>query len=52
MSMRNTIQPSFALLAAIVAGEKVEIANQTETATVRVVPSATKTVEWAIGFSK
>lgn len=33
-------------------GEKAEIANQEETATVRIAPSATKTVEWKIGFGK
>ena len=41
----------FRLASAEVGGEKVEIANQAETATVRVVPSATKTVEWKIKFA-
>jgi len=31
-------------------GEKVEFANQKETATVRIVPSATRTVEWKVTF--
>ncbi len=30
------------------AGEKVEIAGQKETATVRKVPAATRTVEWKV----
>jgi len=42
----------FRLAGAEVAGETVEITNQKETATVRVVPSATKTVEWGIAFTK
>jgi len=42
----------FKLKAAAVAGEKAEIASQQETATVRIVPSATKTVEWKMTFSK
>ena len=33
-------------------GEKVEIARQTVTATLRLVPSATKTVEWKMTFAK
>jgi len=41
----------FRLRSAEVGGEKVEFANQTETATVRIVPSATKTVEWRIAFA-
>ena len=40
----------FKLKAAAATGEKVEVANQQETATVRIVPSATKTVEWSIRF--
>jgi len=35
-----------------VAGETVEIANQAETATVRIVSSATRTVEWKMTFAK
>jgi len=35
-----------------VTGETVDIANREETATVRVVPSATKTVEWRMTFAK
>jgi hypothetical protein len=42
----------FKLQAAQVAGEKAETASQQETATVRVVPSATRTVEWKIKFGK
>jgi len=41
----------FTLTAAQVAGEKVEIAGQTETATVRIVPTATRTVEWKMTFA-
>ena len=41
----------FRLRSAEVRGEKVEFANQTETATVRIVPSATKTVEWKMAFA-
>jgi hypothetical protein len=40
------------LKAADVTGERTEFANQTETATVRIVPSATKTVEWKMTFEK
>jgi len=40
----------FRLRSAEVTGETVEIANQAETATVRIVPSATKTVEWKMNF--
>ena len=42
----------YRLVSAEVGGEKVEIANQTETATVRIVPSATKTIEWKMNFTK
>ncbi|MCX6996365.1 MAG: alpha-galactosidase [Kiritimatiellaeota bacterium] len=42
----------FKLKSAEASGEKVEIANQTETATVRLVPSATKTVDWKLTFRK
>ena len=42
----------FKLKAAAVAGEKVEIANQQETATVRIVPSATRTVAWEMTFTQ
>ncbi|KPK48513.1 MAG: hypothetical protein AMK72_06755 [Planctomycetes bacterium SM23_25] len=42
----------FRLAGAEVAGEKAEIANQEETATVRTVPAATKTVEWRMTFAK
>jgi hypothetical protein len=42
----------FRLQGAQVSGEKVEFANQTETATVRIVPSATKTVEWKLTFAE
>jgi len=42
----------FLLANAEIVGEKAEIANQKETATVRVVPAATKTVEWRMTFAK
>ena len=42
----------FRLASAEVGGEKVKFANQKETATVRFVPSATKTVEWKMKFAK
>ena len=42
----------FQLQSAEVSGEKVEIAHQTETATARIVPTATKTVEWKMTFAK
>ena len=42
----------FRFQAAQVGGEDAEFANQTETATVRIVPSATKTVEWKMTFAK
>jgi hypothetical protein len=40
----------FKLKAAAATGEKVEVANQQEIATVRIVPTATKTVEWSFRF--
>jgi len=42
----------FRLQGAEVGGETAEIANQAETATVRVVPSATRTVEWRLAFAR
>jgi hypothetical protein len=42
----------YRLVSAEVGGEQVEIANQAETATVRLVPSATKSVAWKIHFGK
>jgi len=42
----------FRLRSAEVAGEKAEGASQQETATVRIVPSATKAVEWKLAFEK
>jgi hypothetical protein len=42
----------FKLKSATTTGGKAELANQKETATVRVVPSATKTVEWKMQFAK
>ena len=42
----------FRLTAATVDGEKVEIARQTEIATVRIVPSATRTSEWKMTFAQ
>jgi len=40
----------FRLQSAEVDGEKVECENQEETATVRIIPSASKTVEWEMTF--
>lgn len=42
----------FRVESAEVAGEKVDTATQKETATIRLVPSATKTVDWKITFTK
>jgi len=42
----------FRLAGAEAAGQKVETANQKETATVRFVPSATKTVGWKMKFAR
>jgi len=42
----------FRLASVEVVGEKVEIANQGETATARIVPSATKTVQWKMAFTR
>jgi len=42
----------FRLRSAEFSGEKVEIANQPETATVRIVPAATKTVVWKMAFGE
>ena len=42
----------FRIESAEVGGEKVESAGQTEIATVRIVPSATKTVEWKMTFAR
>ena len=42
----------FKLATAMAAGEKVEIANLKEIATVRIVPTATRTVEWKMKFAK
>ncbi|MCX6876008.1 MAG: alpha-galactosidase [Verrucomicrobia bacterium] len=42
----------FMLTSAVVTGEKVELAKQAETATVRIVPATTKTVEWKMSFAK
>ena len=42
----------FRLQDAEVSGENMEIANQEETAIVRIIPSATKTVEWKMRFAK
>jgi hypothetical protein len=42
----------FRLASARAAGEKAEIANQKETATFRMVPSATKEVQWQLTFTK
>jgi len=42
----------FRLASAQAAGEKTEITNQKETATFRMVPSATKGVQWQLTFTK
>ncbi len=42
----------FRLKSAEISGEKVAIENQKEIATVRIIPSATKTVDWKIKFTK
>jgi hypothetical protein len=42
----------FRLESAAVGDEKVHFANQKETATVRIVPSATKALEWKVTFAK
>jgi len=42
----------FRLESAEIDGNRAEIANQAETATVRIVPSATKTVRWRMAFAK
>jgi len=42
----------FQIKNAEVDGEKVEFANQAETAAIRMVPAATKTVEWRVSFAK
>jgi hypothetical protein len=41
----------FRIANAEVTGEQVEVSNQTNTATVRIVPSATKTVAWKMTFA-
>jgi hypothetical protein len=41
----------FRLAGAEVVGEKAEIDNQTETATVRIVPTATHTIAWNLNFT-
>ena len=46
------LPPGFRLQSAEVSGERVEMANQTETATARIVPTATKTVEWRMRFAR
>jgi hypothetical protein len=42
----------FRLKSAEVSGEKVKFTNEKEIATVRIVPAATKTVDWKIEFTK
>ena len=42
----------FRLDGAEVAGEKVDLARQAETASVRIIPSATRTVEWKMSFAR
>jgi len=46
------VPEGFELTSAEFSGEKAEIANQQETATVRIVPSTTRTVDWKLTFSK
>ena len=41
----------FPLAAADFGGDKAEIDNQTETATVRIVPAATHTIGWKLNFT-
>ena len=41
----------YKLRSAEVSGEKADAASQQETATVRIVPTATKTVEWKMKFA-
>ena len=50
--MTMHLPQGFKLQSAEVGGEKVEFANQTETATARILPSGTKTVEWKMAFAK
>ncbi len=42
----------FKFKAAGISGEKAETASQADTVTVRFVPSATKTVEWKLVFTR
>ena len=42
----------FKLRSAGVSGEQVEIATQNKTAAVRIIPAATRPVEWKISFAK
>jgi hypothetical protein len=42
----------FRVKEAVVTGEKAEIANQKETATVRIVSPATRTVAWTLTFAQ
>jgi hypothetical protein len=46
------VPQGFRLKSATITGEKAETANQDETATIRIVPIATKTVEWKMIFGK
>ncbi len=46
------VPPGFRLKSAQVGGEKVETGDHGESATVRIVPSASKTVEWKLAFAK
>ena len=46
------VPAGFKLKTAEVGGEKADVASQTETATVRIIPSATKIVEWRMVFTK
>ncbi|MBN2130189.1 MAG: hypothetical protein JW741_11870 [Sedimentisphaerales bacterium] len=46
------LRDGYCLESAEVEGAKVEIANRKETATVRIVPTATKTVAWKVTFSR
>jgi len=46
------VPDGYRLAAGSVDGEKVETASQKETATVRIVPSATKTVDWKVTFTQ
>ncbi|MHC4740939.1 MAG: M60 family metallopeptidase [Planctomycetota bacterium] len=51
-AMTVHLPEGFRVVSAEIVGEKAEIMNRKPTATVRIVPSATGTVEWKIAFAK